>query len=183
MKSENFPTTKKGSNWTVVVFKCPRMNWVHILRDLFSRIEQHKECMIPHYTIRTFEGASDSLVISLRVLRRREDEKLVKSTMAELIKDYDYQIDPTEKDSFYDYHKWIERGATSRKWTSERCVILSKISKFALEIIDSDTTKEDREEWAHLFSNVMAMFDVLKVYWSPETMLIPERNPYKVLKY
>ena len=183
MKSESFPITEEGNNWTVVVFKCPRTNWVEILRGFFSHIEPHKECLIPHYTIRAFEGASDSLILSLRVLRRKEDEELVKSKMTEFIKGYEYQIDPTEKDSFYNYHNWIKKGATSRKWTRERCLILSKISKFVLEIINSETTKEDKEEWTHLLSNTMAMFDVLKIYQCPEIIVSPERNTYKVLKY
>ena len=176
MKSENFPATEEGNNWTVVVFKCPRMNWIEVLKDFFFHIEKYEGCLIPHYTIRQFDKVNDSLIIELRVLRGKGDEKLVKSIITEFIEDYDHQIDPS-------HHRWITKGATSQKWTGERCIILNMISKFVLEIINSDTTKEDKEEWTHLFSNMTAMFEVLKVYWSPEIMLVPEKNPYKVLKY
>jgi len=183
MKLENLPNTKKGNNWTEVIFKCPRENWVQILRDFFSHVETQRECLIPHYMIRRFEQASDSLFIELRVLRKQEHEEIVKSKVIESIKDHNFQIDPEEGDSFYPYHQWIKKGATSQKWTRERCLILSKTSKFVLEIINSNTTKEDKEEWTHLFSNMMTVFDILKIYHCPETVINPERNPYKVLKY
>jgi len=183
MRSENFPPTEAGDSWTEVVFKCPRNNWVQVLRGFFSHIELCKECLIPHYTIRSFEPASDLLIIEFKILRRQQDEKLVKSKVMEFLKGYDYEVDPEKGDRLFPFHFWIKKGTTSPRWTRERCLILSKISKFVLEIINSDTVKEDKEEWTHLFSNMMAMFEVLKIYYSPEIILSQEKNPYKVLKY
>ena len=169
MESENFPITIEGNSWTEVVFKCPRMTWVQILRDLFSHLEPYKECLIPHYVIRAFEPTNNSMIIEFRVLRRQEDEELVKSRIKEFLKGYDYQIDPEEGDQFYPYHKWIKKRATEQHWTRERCEILSKISRFVLKIINSDTTIEDKLEWGHLFSNMMAIFEGIYVHRSPET--------------
>jgi len=183
LESKNFPTTEEGNNWTEVVLRCPRTNWVQALRDFFSQIELHRECLIPHYMIRCYNQPSDSLILEFRVLRKEADEELVKSKIIELLEGYEYQIDPTERDSFYIFHQWIKKGVINPAWTRERCEILSKISRFVLEIISSDTTKEDKEDWGHLFFNMMAMFDILKVYQCPETILSPERNTFKVLKY
>ena len=86
MESENFPITIEGNSWTEVVFKCSRMTWVQVLRDLFSHLEPYKEYLIPHYVIRDFEPTSDSMIIEFRVLRRQEDEELVKSRIKEFLR-------------------------------------------------------------------------------------------------
>jgi len=60
---------------------------------------------------------------------------------------------------------------------------LSKISRFVLEIIKSDTSRDDKEDWTHLFSNMAAVFDLFKIYQSPETIRNPDKTSYRVLRY
>lgn len=169
MPSDNFPTTEEGSNWTVVVFKCPRKNWTETLRSLYSELDKQNQPLIPHYEIRFFEQRTDSFFITFRILRKREDERVVKSLIEKFMKGRDYEIDPKTGSQFSSYHAWIQHGDRSAKWTEEKCKILSRISRFALEIINSDTTWKDRYEWLHLFANMAAIFQIEEVAWTAET--------------
>lgn len=182
MSSDDFPITEEGNNWTVAVFRCPRKNWTEILSAFFSELDKQKVSLIPHYKIEWFEKTTDTLFVSVRILRNKNHERLVKSQAEELLKDYPHEIDP-EESFFRKYNSWIKHGDKDTKWTTERCQILSKISRFALEIIKSDTSREDKEEWTHMFSNMAGMFDSLKIYRSPETILKPDKTPYKILDY
>jgi hypothetical protein len=173
MDLEELPATENGNNWTNVVLRCPRAKWAEILRGFFKQIKSSKECLIPHYKVWIFEPSKDLLVIEIRVLRRDRDVKFVKSKIAELLKGYDFQVDPQK-------HTWLAKKGSSPKWTRERCLVLSMISRFVLEIIDSNTSEQDKEEWAHMFSNMMTMFEVEKTYKSPETL---RQERYKVLRY
>ena len=103
--------------------------------------------------------------------------------MQKLIKGYDHEVDPKAGSFFSNFHKWIRHGERAEKWTKERCQIASKISRFVLEIIKSDTSRDDKEEWTHLFSNMAGVFDLIKIYHSPETILNPDTTQYRVLKY
>ena len=80
----------------------------------------------------------------------------------------EYEIDPKGETPFAKYHMW--RGLSG--WTKERCEILSKMSRFALESIKANTSMEVRLDWSHLFSNMIAVFDYEKRYQSPE--IFPE---------
>jgi hypothetical protein len=162
---EAFPNTQEGRNWTVAVFKAPE-EWVETLRRFFSLLKGHKECLIPHYTVRA--SPTGSIFISLRVLRRQQDEDFVKSKIAEFLRGYEYEIDPREGDRLFEYYAWIAKDKTVDQWTKERCVTLNKMSKFALEVIDSKTEEGERLRWGHLFSNMMAIFDLVSLYQSPE---------------
>lgn len=166
-KQQVNPVTEKGNNWSVAVFRLPLKNWVNVIRELPSFLKSHKEFLIPHYTIRAYEG--NSIIISFRILRNQQDEELVKSTIMDFLKDYEYEIDPIQGNKFYQYHAWISKGQSSSLWTNERCIILNKLSKFVSEIIDSDTTKEERIQWGHLFSNMMTISDFIRIIRSPET--------------
>jgi len=100
------------------------------------------------------------------------------------MKGYDYEIgDPKAETLFPNCHQWIRQGAKDAKWNKERCEILSKISRFVLEIIKSDTSRDDKEEWTHQFSLMAGVFDLFKIYHSPETVLSPDTTPYRVLRY
>ena len=181
--SQNSPNTEEGSNWTVIVFRCPRRNWTEALTSVFSELDKQKLSLNPHYTIRSFESPTDSFIISFRILRRQEHEESVKSLIEKLLKDYEHETDPKAGALFSNYHMWIRHGEKDSRWTPERCHTLSKISRFVLEIMESDTSKEDKEEWTHLFSNMAGVFDLFRVYQSPETILNPEPTQYRVLKY
>ena len=85
------------------------------------------------------------------------------------MKGYSYEIDPKEGSFFYIFHSWIIHGNITEHWTEERCQILSKLSRFVLEIVNSNTDLEDRIEWAHLFSNMIEVFDWEKIVTSSET--------------
>jgi hypothetical protein len=183
LSSKDFPVTEEGSNWTVVVFRCPRKKWTETLRNLFSKLEEQKSALIPHYTIRSFEPTTESLIISFRILRKQEHEEAIKSLMDKFMKDYNHEIDPEEGSPLSVFHKWIRHGERDSHWNMERCQTLSRISRFVLEIMKSDTSRDDKEEWTHLFSNMAAVFDLLKVYHSPETILNPDKTQYRVLKY
>lgn len=163
------PDTTDGSNWTVAVFRCPRKNWTEILSSFFSELDKQKLSLIPHYTIRSFDQSTDSFIISFRILRKQENEGAIKSLIQKLIRGYDHEIDPKGGTLFSNFHAWICHGERRAHWTKERCQILSKISRFALEIINSNTSIEDKLEQAHLFSNMIAVFDYEKSYHSPET--------------
>jgi hypothetical protein len=163
---QSFPNPQEGRNWTVAVVKAPK-EWVILLKRLLSSLEGCKECMIPHYTVRGSSG--DSVFISLRVLRRPQDEGYVKSKIAELLGDYEYAIDPEKGERLFEYHAWIPKRETSAMWTKERCVILNKMSKFTLEIMESGAAENDRLQWGHLFSNMLAIFDLMRLYQSPES--------------
>ena len=163
------PDTTEGSNWTVAVFRCPRKNWTEVLSSFFSELDKQKASFLPHYTIRSFEPKADYFMISFRILRKQEDEKAIKSLIEEFMKGYAYEIDPSTESFFSVFHKWIRHGERGAHWTEERCQILSKTSRFALEVINSNTSMEDRLEWTHVFSNMIAIFDYEKSYHSPET--------------
>lgn len=169
LNSKKHPNTKEGNNWTVVAFKCPKKNWTETLSSLFSELDKQKEPLIPHYTIRSCEPITDSLIISFRILRKQEDEEKIKSLIQNVMKGYSYEIDPKKGSQFYNFHRWINHGNVKEHWTEERCQILSKLSRFALEIINSKTNLEDRIEWAHLFSNMIDVFDWEKIIRSSET--------------
>jgi len=141
METGIFPNTQEGKNWTVVVFKPPE-NWVDMLKKFFSFLEGHKECMIPHYTVRA--STKNEVIISLRVLRGQQDEGFVRSKITEFLKDCEYSIDPEKGELFSEYYAWIPKRETSAMWTKERCVTLNKMSKFALEIISPNTTEGER---------------------------------------
>jgi hypothetical protein len=138
---------------------------------------------VPHYTIRSFESSTDSFIISFRILREQENGEVITSLIRELIKRYDHEIDPKTGTMFSNFHMWIRHGQENSKWTKERCQILSMISRFVLEIIKSDTRRDDKEEWTHLFSNMAGVFELFKIYHSPETILNPDTTQYRVLRY
>jgi hypothetical protein len=168
----NFPDTREGDNWTVVVFRCQKQSWVETLARFFSHLESSEECLIPHYTIRTYNPTTDCLTISLRILRRRENEENVISLARGFLKDrLDSQIDPREDNPFYPFHEWIKHTERNDDWIRERCEVLNRLSKVALTVINSDSTMQDRVSWAHLFSNMIAVFDKAKIVVSPETVL------------
>lgn len=173
MSQSKYPSTEEESNWTVAVFKCPRKNWTETLTKLYSELDKQGLSLTPHYTIRPFyDPFTDSLMISFRILRQKEDESAIKSLLENFLKDYPvHEIDPKESSPLHQYHAWI-----AAEWTENECVILSSISRFVLGIIRSDTSLEDKEEWIHLFSNMAGVFDLLKVYRSPETMLNPDQR-------
>ena len=172
-------STEEGSNWTVVVFRCPRKNWTETLRNLYSELDKQGLSLMPHYTIRFFDASTDSLIMSFRILRQKEDEAAITSLLEKFLKDYEHEIDPRGSSPLSQYHEWRDTVG----WTKDRCEILSKISRFVLEIIRSDTSRSDKEEWTHLFSNMAGIVEVIKIYWSPETMLNPDLTQYRVLKY
>jgi len=176
-------STEEGSNWTVVVFRCPRKNWTETLRSFFSKLDKQRLSLNPHYTIRSFESSTDSFIISFRILRKQEHEEPVKSLIEKLSKNYDHETDPKAGTTFSNYHMWIRHGEKDPRWTPERCHTLSKISRFVLEIMKSDTIRDDKEEWTHLFSNMAGVFDLFKIYQSPETILNPDVTQYRVLRY
>ena len=177
------PDPTEGSNWTVVVFRCPRRNWTEILSNFFSELDKQKLSLIPHYTIRLFEPPTDSLICSVRILRKQENEKSIKDLIEKFMENYDHEIDPEAGTLFSNFHKWIRHGERAAKWTEDRCRILSKISRFVLEIIKSDTSRDDKEEWTHLFSNMAGVFELFKIYHSPMTILNPDTTQYRVLRY
>lgn len=177
MSQSKYPSTEDGSNWTVALFDLPRRNWAETLKRLLSQFE-NREAKIPHYKIMRYVRESDSVQISFRVLRLQKHESLIKAKMAEALSEYKPQIDPPAKQ-----HDWIEKGETKEKWTSERCHILNKLSRSVLDIIKSDTSRDDKEDWTHLFSNMAGVFDLLRIYESPETILNPNPTQYKVLSY
>lgn len=166
--SEDFPNTEEGSNWTVVVFRCPRKNWTETLRNLYSELDKQGLSLMPHYTIRAFDPLTDSFMVSFRILRKREDEAAIASLLEKFLKEYQHEIDPKGSSRLSQYHEW--RGTIG--WTKERCEILSKMSRFALESIKANTSMEVRLDWSHLFSNMIAVFDYEKRYQSPE--IFPE---------
>ncbi len=170
LDSINLPNPTEGDNWTVVVFKCPRENWTVTLCNLFSELEKQKESLIPHYTIRSFDKKSNSLIISFRILRNKEDEEIIKSLIDIVMKGYSYSIDPKEGDFFFTFHAWIVHGNKADHWTEERCQILSKLSRFVLEIINSNSNLKDRIEWTHLFSNMIEINEYEKIVYSSETL-------------
>ena len=177
MSQSKYPSTEDGSNWRVALFDLPRKNWTEILKGLLSQFE-NREARIPHYKIMRYIRESDSVQISFRVLRLQEHESLIKTNMAAL-SEYKPQIDLPKKEQ----HHWIEKGLRIEYWTLERCQILNKLSKFVLEIIRSETTRDDKEEWTHLFSNMAGVFDLLRIYESPETILNPDVTQYRVLRH
>lgn len=177
------PDATDGSNWTVVVFRCPRKNWIEVLSSFFSELDKQNFSLIPHYTIRSYELSTDSFIVSFRILRKQEHEGSIKSLIEKFMKGYDHAIDPKAGTLFSTFHTWIRHGERGSRWTKERCQILNKISRFVLEIIKSDTNREDKEEWTHLFSNMAGVFDLFKIYHSPETILNPDTTQYRVLKY
>jgi hypothetical protein len=183
LPSQGYPETEEGSSWTVAVFACPRQNWTETLRDLYSLLDKQGLSLIPHYTIRAFNRQNDSLLISFRVLRKQENEGAIKSLLEEFMKIYPHEIDPEAGSSFSNAHAWIRHGAKDPKRSLENCQTLSKLSRFVLEIFKSDTTRDDKEEWTHLFSNMTAMFDIFRIYQSPETILNPDVTEYRALKY
>ena len=172
-------STEEGSNWTVVVFRCPRKNWTETLRNLYSELDKQGLSLMPHYTIRLFDASTDSFIVSFRILRQKEHEAAITSLLEKFLKDYEHEIDPRGSSPFSQYHAW----GNTVGWTKNRCEILSKISRFVLEIIRSDTSRNDKEEWTHLFSNMAGVFDLFKIYQSPETILNPDVTQYRVLRY
>lgn len=174
--------TEEGNNWTVLVFKCPRKNWTEILRNLYSELDRQKISLIPHYTIRFFDPPTDSFIISFRILRKQEHEEAIKSLVERLTKGCEHEINP-KTGSFSNFHTWIRHESREPRWTKERCQILSKISRFVLEITKSDTSRDDKKEWTHLFSNMAGINEIIKIYWSAETILNPDMTQYRVLKY
>jgi hypothetical protein len=167
--SQDSPNTEEGTNWTVVVFRCPRKNWTETLRSFFSELDKQRLSMNPHYTMRSFEPSTDSLIISFRVLRKQEHEESVKSLIEKLLENYEHETDPKAGTTFSSFHTWIRHGEKDPKWTPERCHTLSKLSRFVLEIINSNTTFEQRREWLHLFANMSVIFQIKEELWTPET--------------
>jgi hypothetical protein len=149
----------------VVVFRCPRKNWTEVLRELYSELDKQRLSLMPHYTIRSFDASTDSLWISFRILRKKEDEAAIASLLEKFLKEYQHEIDPKESSPLSQYHEWRDIAG----WTKNRCEILSKISRFVLEIINADTKMEDRLQWDHLFANMELIFQVKGVVRTPET--------------
>jgi hypothetical protein len=168
LSPQEFPNTEEGSNWTVVVFRCPRRNWTETLRNLCSELDNQGLSLMPHYTIRAFDPLTDSFMISFRILRQKIHEVAITSLLEKILKNYEHEIDPKGSSPFSQFHAW---GSTVG-WTKDRCEILSKMSRFALESIKANTSMEVRLDWAHLFSNMIAIFDYEKRYRSPE--IFPE---------
>jgi hypothetical protein len=161
----SFPNTEDVSNWTVVVFRCPRKNWTELLRGLYSELDKRRLSFIPNYTIRDSDPSTDSLMISFRILRKRKNEAAIKSLLDSFLKAYEHEVDPKADSPLFRFRAW----ESTLGWTRDRCEILGRISRFALEIINADTGLNVRLGWAHLFSNMIAIFEWEKAFRSPET--------------
>jgi hypothetical protein len=122
MSSDNVPDTEQASNWTVTVIKCARKNWTNIIKNLYSNIDAQKLSLMPHYTIRAYEGETDSLFVSFRILRYKKNENAIVALLDNLLKSYEYEIDPKEGSAFLQHHAWTSTVG----WTNERCAILVK---------------------------------------------------------
>lgn len=144
---------------------CPRRNWTEILSNLFSELDKQKLALVPHYMLKGFDPSTDSLFVSFRIFRKQEHEKPIKDLVEKLLKDQKHEFDPKEPSPLAQCHDW--RGTVG--WTREKCEIMSKISRLALEIINVNTSKKDRLEGAHDFSNMIAIFDWEKSFHCPET--------------
>jgi hypothetical protein len=164
LEADVLPPTEEGDNWTVAVFNLPRRNWTKILKSLLAQFDKN-EGRIPHYKIMFFDAAHDSFKISFRVLRRQENEGLIKARISETLSEYQPLIDPPK----HDQHHWIEKGQRREHWTLERCQVLNKLSRFVLEIIDSETVLDERYKWLHLFANMSAIFQIKEKFWTAET--------------
>ena len=160
------PNTEEAGNWTVVVFKCPRKNWTETPNKLFSRLDEQKLALMPNYTLRRYEESSDSFFVSFRILREQRHEKAIRDLVDSCLEDLEHEFDPQEPSPFAQYHEW----RSTVGWTRERCEILSKISRFTLDITRSDTSLERRLDWTHLFSNMTAIFDIERSYHNPEVV-------------
>jgi hypothetical protein len=79
LSSEDSPNTEEGANWTVVVFRCPRKNWIQVLRRLYFELDKQGKSFIPHYKLRWEKAQPDYWIVSFRILRRQEQEEEVKS--------------------------------------------------------------------------------------------------------
>lgn len=165
MIETEFPDTEMEDNWTVVVFRCLRQNWTETLKHLFLKLEKKKEPLIPHYTIRMFDKTTDSFIISFRILREPKHEQMIRTLIEEFLEHSEFEINPKGETIFAKYHMW----RNPRGWTKERCERLNKLSRLALEVIESNSSFSDKEEVTHLFSNMVGIFDKERIYFSPET--------------
>jgi hypothetical protein len=179
LEVDAIPSSEEGSNWTVVVFKCPRKNWTDILRSLFSELDRQKLALMPHYRLSGFDPSTDSLFFSFRIFRKQEQEESIKVLVEKLLKDQEHEFDPKGTNRFAQYHAWV--GTVG--WTKEKCEILSKMSRFVLEIIGSETSIDDKEQWTHLFTNMVGLEEVIRIYYSLETILNPNPSQLRVAKY
>lgn len=170
MLSDDLPVTEDGNNWTVVVFRCPRKNWIETLGSLFSELDKQRLSFIPHYTLRLFDSSTDSFIVSFRTLRKQEDSESVKGLIDKLLEGYDHEIDPKTGSSFFQYHLWIYHGQVEPDWNRQKCQALSSISRLILSIIDSKTSFDQRYQWLHLFANMSAIFQIEERCWAAETL-------------
>ena len=165
--SNIIPETKDGDNLTVAVFRLPLKGWITVMKELFSWVEGHEECFIPHYTISNFE--TDSLTVSFRVLRHVHEERQVIATLTEFLKGYEYSVNPPEGSKFREFHNWIGKGENNPAWPKERCISLYKLSRFVIGFIKPEATRDDIIQWGHLFSNMTAISDFVRIVNNPET--------------
>jgi hypothetical protein len=84
---------------------------------LLTTLGLKKSALIPHYTIRYFDQPADSLIISFRILRKPENEEVIKSLVEKFMKGYRYEIDPKEGSCFSKYHAWENLV----HWTRDKC--------------------------------------------------------------
>lgn len=150
--------TESGDNWTVIVFSCPKDKWPKVLVDLFNHLEGDKRIEIPHYTIRKFCG--NSIIVSLRIFRNPKYQEEIKEYISNFMKTKNlvYRIDPSKGEQFWRYHAWIRKGENNLKWNRERCEALNRLSQTTVFLAkNSIFTGKDRAEFAHLFTNMLAL--------------------------
>ena len=146
--------TEIGDNWSVFFFESPTNMLRKVLVDLFHHIEKIEEARIPHFINREF-AITQRVGISLRVLRDKDDAKIVDSKLAEFFEKekLEYQKEPEGN-----RHAWIPKGKTNSKWNRKRCEALHQLSNLVVSLAQNDIfSTDDRCHFAHYAVNMLVL--------------------------
>lgn len=150
--------TEIGDNWTVFFFESPTGTLRRILVDLFQYVQKIEEAKIPHFMIREF-AINQRVGISFRVLRNKDDAKMVDGKLAEFFgkEKLQYQREPQGN-----RHGWIRKGTTNLHWNRKRCEAIHQLSNFVVFLAQKNIFgSSDRCHMAHYAINMLVLQEAI----------------------
>lgn len=153
----DFPNTEDADNWSVFLFDCPKAKVEIVIVMLFKKAKEIVPNGLPNYTMRSWD--ENSIKISLRVLRDKNDKKVVQkleSLIAELLRKKDIEPIINPKGENAKISGWSHAPLS-------KCKAYNRLSEFVVKLAEENLfNPNDRNEMRHLAINMLFMREAAK---------------------
>lgn len=152
-----YPNTEDKNNWSVFLFDCPKERVAKLIVPLFKHAKEIVPNSLPNYTMR--DWARDSVKISFRVLRDKDDRE----TVQKLEKAIQVLL---EKETIKPIINPKGEHAKISGWSKDslpKCKAYSRLSEFVVKLADENLFEPSiRNEMRHLAINMLFMREAAK---------------------